>query len=347
MVESLLLHRYPFGSQLYIVFNTFNLVRVPRRLPGPCHSHRSRTAQRHQVPRPSSQPSLSCIVSHFTLDLTRDVRTQTVPLCSVSTTHPTATADASTQLSRSSCSCVLRHTVVGVRSHFNCVNTSGKSHLRTPPRTSLLPSSSSGASFPKPSRRVPSPAPPYFRMHLLRLHHTVPLSQMRPPSSRSQNSFLGASTPMTHWIASLLSFRKRTLPLHHPKHMDATLSISSTSGGHARTPVPRAQLNGTPPPATRSRGSSSLRFSPWYPCQSSARATPFATCCCFYLARCVIHIPHQRRPCSHMLVPPKWEHTPLVHQLPTKGVQVPPWREPSCDRYRPTCWAWLSRSFGL
>ena len=30
-----------------------------------------------------------------------------------------------------------------------------------------------------------------------------------------------------------------------------------------------------------------------------------------------------------MKVPPKWKHTPLVHQLPTKEVQVPPWREPT------------------
>ena len=47
-----------------------------------------------------------------------------------------------------------------------------------------------------------------------------------------------------------------------------------------------------------------------------------------FLPRQVRHShPLQRRPCSHMLVPPTWEHTPLVHQLPTKGVQVPPWRE--------------------
>ena len=41
---------------------------------------------------------------------------------------------------------------------------------------------------------------------------------------------------------------------------------------------------------------------------------------------CCSH-PIERRPCSHMLVPPKWEHTPLVHQLPTKGMPVPPKRE--------------------
>ena len=37
-------------------------------------------------------------------------------------------------------------------------------------------------------------------------------------------------------------------PPHHPKYMDATLSISSTSGGHVRTPVPRARLHSAPPP---------------------------------------------------------------------------------------------------
>ena len=67
----------------------------------------------------------------------------------------------------------------------------------------------------RPSRRVPTPAPHYFRMHLLRLPHTVPPSQMLPPNSRSQSSFLGASTPMTHWIDSLLSLRTGTLVAPH------------------------------------------------------------------------------------------------------------------------------------
>ena len=80
----------------------YNLVRVPRRLHSPCHSHRSRTAQRHQVP-PNSQPSLSSIISHFPVGLTRDVRTQTVSLCTVPSTHHATKADASTQLSISEC----------------------------------------------------------------------------------------------------------------------------------------------------------------------------------------------------------------------------------------------------
>ena len=90
-----------------------------------------------------------------------------------------------------------------------------KSRLLMPPRSSLWPSSSSGASSPVPSGRVPSPAPLCFKMHLLRLHHTVPLSQMHPPNSRSQSSFLDASTPMTRWIDSLLFLRMGTLVAPH------------------------------------------------------------------------------------------------------------------------------------
>ena len=40
----------PWLSALHCLYN---LVRVPRRLRSPCHSHRSRTAQRHQVPCPA------------------------------------------------------------------------------------------------------------------------------------------------------------------------------------------------------------------------------------------------------------------------------------------------------
>ena len=67
----------------------------------------------------------------------------------------------------------------------------------------------------------PRPAPLHFSMHLLRLPHTVPLSQMRPPNSRSQSSFLGASAPMTHWIDSPLF----TL---HGNLSDAHITIPST-----------------------------------------------------------------------------------------------------------------------
>ena len=62
-----------------------------------------------------------------------------------------------------------------------------------------------------PSRRAPSPAPLCFKMRLLSLPHTVPLSLMHPTNSRSQSSFLGASILMTRWIDSLLSLRMGTL----------------------------------------------------------------------------------------------------------------------------------------
>ena len=84
-------------------------------------------------------------------------------------------------------------------------------------------------------------------MRLLRPPHRVPLSQMHPPNSCSQSSFLGASTLMTRWIDSLHG-NLSGAPLHHPKHTNATLSISSTSGGDVRTPVPRTKLKGALPP---------------------------------------------------------------------------------------------------
>ena len=53
------------------------------------------------------------------------------------------------------------------------------------------------------------------KMHLLRLPHTAPLSQMRPLNSRSQRSFLGASIPMTRWIDSLPFLRMGILLAPH------------------------------------------------------------------------------------------------------------------------------------
>ena len=70
----------------------------------------------------------------------------------------------------------------------------------------------------------------------------------------------------------------------------------------------------------------------WDPCESSARATPF----CMH--------PLQRRLCSHMLVPPKWEHTPFTQ----KECKYRPGGNPPCHRRRPTCWTWsFSQSHGL
>ena len=212
--------RSPSGphQQLHIVCNSYNLVRVLRRQPQPL----SLTQESHVSTPSGSAPSppspLSSIVSHFTLSLTRDVRTQTVSLCSVPTTQPAATA-----LYLGVSAIVFYQTPPsGAQFHFGCMKTivmhrppatlavRGKSRLLMPPRSSLSQSSSSGASSPEPCRRVPSPAPLCFKRHLLRLPHIVPLSQMHPPKSRPQRSFLGAS-PMTRWIDSFLFLRMGTL----------------------------------------------------------------------------------------------------------------------------------------
>ena len=143
------------GSQLCIAFNSYNLVRVLRRLSSPCHLHWTRTRP-HQVPRPTrSRHSvlLSLILRRASLVMS------THRLCQ----HRAATADATTQLSISEFLqlCFTKHTfrrTVPLR--FFVVHrapatlaTQGKSRLLMPPCSSLLPSSSSGASSPKRSRR--------------------------------------------------------------------------------------------------------------------------------------------------------------------------------------------------
>ena len=86
------------GSQHYIVFNSCNLVRGLRRLQ-PLSLTQELNVSTPSGSAPNPQSSLSSIVSHFPLGLTRDVRTQTVSLCSVPSTHHATTADASTELS--------------------------------------------------------------------------------------------------------------------------------------------------------------------------------------------------------------------------------------------------------
>ena len=244
------------GSQLCIAFNSYNLVRVPRPLPSPCVLHWTRTPLRHQVSRPTrSRHSvlLSLILRRALLVMSA----HRLCHCALSLPHTTLPQQTLLRnfLSRSFCSCVLPNTPSGAQFHFGCMKifvmhrapatlaTQGKSLLPMPPRSSLLPSSSNGASSPKPSRRVLSPAPLCFKMHQLRLPHTVPLSQMHPPNSRSISSFLGASTPMSLPPHGHVSGP----PLHQPKHTGTTHSISSSSGGDVRIPVPRTQPKGAPP----------------------------------------------------------------------------------------------------
>ena len=219
--------------------------------------------------------------------------------------------------------------------HPATLETRWKSRSPTPPRSFLSTSSSSDASSPEPSRRVPSPGPLYFKMHLLGLHHTVPLSQMHPPNSRSQSSFLGASSPMTRCIDSLLSLRMGTSVTPHFTIMDATLSISSTSGGDVRTPVPRTQLNAAPPPPPGLEVQPPLCSHHGIPVKA-APVRPRSQLALAFTSSGASFTPLLRRPCGHRLVPPKWEHIQLVLHMPTKG----PCGNPLCHWCRPTCWTW-------
>ena len=121
---------------------------------------------------PNPQPSLSATVSHFSSDLTRDVYTQTAALCSASSTHNAATADASTQLSIPEFLqlCLTKYpsrrmVTLQLRADLSdaqCSSDSGNPREVTcaDAATQLsLSSFSNGASSPKPSRRTKSQFP--------------------------------------------------------------------------------------------------------------------------------------------------------------------------------------------
>ena len=147
-----------------------NLVRVPRRLQSPCHSHKSRTSQRHQVPRPTrSRPSVLLSLIFLWASLMMFVHRQCLcALCLQHTTLPQQTPLRNSP-SRSFCSCVLPNTPSSVQFHSAFMKTfvmnrppletRWKSRSPMPPRSSLSPSSLSGGSSPKPSRRVPTAQP--------------------------------------------------------------------------------------------------------------------------------------------------------------------------------------------
>ena len=302
---------------------------------------------------PNPQPSLHSVVSPFTLGLTRDVRTQTVSLCSVPSTHHATTADASTQLSTSEFLqlCFTKHPfrcTVPPRLHEDLREAQTPSNTGNP-REVTTADAATQLSFAEFLERCilcralpprPSPAPLCFRMDLLRLPHTAPLSHMHPPNSRSQSSFLGASTPMTRWIDSLPFLRMGTsvVALHFtiPSTWIPLSVFSSSSGGDARIPVPRAQLN-----------HQDSRFNlPWVlPMVSLVKQRP-----CDPVRNFLLLLPRQPRPLhlrqrlpySHRLVPPKCEHIQLVLHL-QKECQSRPSGNPLCYWCRPTCWTWSPR----
>ena len=108
---------------------------------------------------------------------------------------------------------------------------------------------------------------------------------MHPPNSRSQSSFLGASTPLTHWIDSLLSLCKGTLVARHFTIPSTwmPLSVSAVPVVVTSALLSHVAAQRSTTAATRTRASTSHELSPWYPCQCRTRATPFATCSCRYL----------------------------------------------------------------
>ena len=180
-----------FGFEHKIVFNSYNLVRVPTSATQTlCHSHGNRTTQRHQAPRPARSCHSVLLSLIFPVGLTRNVPTQTCHCALCLQQHTTLSPQMLPRNSPSGrfCSCVLPNTPSGAQFHSDFMKTSVK---HRPPATQ--------------ETRWQS------RSHLLRRLHTVPLSQMLPPNSPSQSSFLGASAPMTRWIDSLFSPRKGTL----------------------------------------------------------------------------------------------------------------------------------------
>ena len=220
MVEALLLHRYSLALSPTLSSTATNLVRVLRRLASPCHTHRSRTSQRHQVPRPTrSRHSVPFSLILRWASLVMSVhRLCHCALCLQRTTLPQQTP-LRNSLSRSFRSCV-PNTPSGVQFHSAFMKTFVK---HRPPSNTANPSEGTFAdaatqlSFAELfercilSRAIPPRPQLCFKKHLLRLPHTVPLSQMRPLNSRSQSSFLGASIPLTRWIDSLLFLRMGTL----------------------------------------------------------------------------------------------------------------------------------------
>ena len=184
----------------------------------PCHSHRSRTAQRHQATQLSiSEFPQLCFTKHpfprtVPLQLHEDFREAQTP-SNTGNPREVTFADAGMQLS--------------FAEFLECCNLSRALPLRHQPSSTLLQDASTQASPHSAAFTDATTQLPLTEFFLGCVYSNDSLD--RPPTLPSQGNLRGA-------------------PLHHPKHMDATLSISSINGGDFRTPVPRAQLNGTPPP---------------------------------------------------------------------------------------------------
>ena len=101
-----------FGSQLYIVSNSYKLVRVPRRLSSPGPSHRIRKGQRLRAPCPARSRH-SALSAHKFWRSPQAMFAHRWGHCALCLPHThAATADASTQLSISEflLLCFTKHT---------------------------------------------------------------------------------------------------------------------------------------------------------------------------------------------------------------------------------------------
>ena len=158
-------------------------------------------------------------------------------LCSVPSTHHATTADASTQLSISEFLqlCFTKHPfrrTVPLHEDLR--------EAQTPNNTGTA----MAAAFADAATQL-SFAGFFERCILSRDLPPRPQPSPTPLQDASIQFFLGCvrSNDSLDRQPTLPSHGNlSSAPLHHPKHMDATLSISSTSGGDVRTPVPRAQL---------------------------------------------------------------------------------------------------------
>ena len=286
MVESLLLHRYSLAlrttlSSTVTIWCVFHV---------DCTALVTHTGvERHNAIRSRAQPADVTQLHYlsFPVGLTRDVRTQTVSLCSLTSTHQATTANASTQLS-----------TVPLRLHEDLREAQTPSNTENAMAVTFADAATQlsfaefveRCIFSKALPPRPSPVQPHLtsvcissgfptQCRFRRRYHPTPahrvLSWVRP-------------TPMPHWIDGPLSLRKGTLVALHFTISCTWMPLSVSAVPVVVTFAPLSHARSS---TVHHRRHQVSRFKlPWYPCQSSARATPFATCSCLYLVRCVTHI---------------------------------------------------------
>ena len=215
-------------------------------------------------PVPSPQPPLSC---QLTLSSSPHQRCSYTDGATVPPKHHATTADASTQLSISETVQFYqtpRYTVpprimeTSVKHKPSAIQiTRCQPHSPMPPRSFLLLSSWSVAASPVLSRRVASPAPPSSTLLLDAATQTPPNSADSADATTQlplTEFFLGcdcSKDPLDRSVPPPTHGNVSGASLPQPSDVATFFSLnstSSTSGGHVRTPVPRARLHSAPPP---------------------------------------------------------------------------------------------------